>query len=207
MGGRRIVRVGLVSWLVAALVALPGFVLAQDVPMPPPEAPTADVVFGPPVPDMPSPGGAFLRALAVPGWGHAAIGSYGRGAFYAAVQSGTAYAFIRTRLRLSEARERAELREGVLRRSLAAEGVTDAAEIEARLDADPALTDIRGLVSARESQQEDWLALGIFVVLLSAADAYVSAHLAHFPEPIEVGAVPGPNGGVELAVRIPLRGP
>lgn len=207
MGRYGIVRARLTSWLVAALIILPGSVLAQDVPIPSPEAPTPDVVFGPPMPDMPSPGGAFLRALAVPGWGHAAIGSYERGAFYAAVQSGTTYAFIRTRLRLSEARERAELREGVLRRSLEAEGVTEAADIEARLDGDPALTDIRGLVSARESQQEDWLALGIFVVLLSAADAYVSAHLAHFPEPIEVGAAPGAGGGLELAIRIPLGGP
>lgn len=195
------------SWIAAALVALPASVLAQNVPTPRPEAPTPDVVFGPPVPDMPSPGGAFLRALALPGWGHAAIGSYERGAFYAAVQTGTAYAFIRTRLRLGEARDRVALRERVLRRSLETEGLADEAEIEARLDGDPALADARGLVSARESQQEDWLALGIFVVLLSAADAYVSTHLAHFPEPIEVGAAPGPGGSVEIAVRIPFRGP
>jgi hypothetical protein len=191
---------------VVLLLTLPCSLHGQD-PPPPPQAPTPDIVFGPPRPDVPSPGGAFLRGLAVPGWGHAAIGSYGRGAFYAGAQSGTAYALIRTRMRLNEARDRANLRERVLRRSFEAEGVSDPAEIEARLDADPGLTDIRGLVSARESQQEDWLALAIFTVLLSAADAYVSAHLAAFPEPIEVGAAPGAGGGVELAFRIPLRGP
>jgi hypothetical protein len=197
------------GWRAAAflLALLPGAAQAQDVPAPPPEAPTPDIVFGEPLPGVPSPGGAFLRAMAVPGWGHAAIGSYGRGAFYAGAQTGTAYAFLRTRLRLSEARDRERLREGVLLRRLEAEGVTDPLEIAARLDGDPALTDIRGLVSAREGQQEDWLALGIFLVLLSAADAYVSAHLAHFPEPIEVGVLPGVAGGVELAVRIPVPGP
>ncbi|MEX2467811.1 MAG: hypothetical protein WD995_12950 [Gemmatimonadota bacterium] len=185
------------------LLILASPVLAQDVP----DAPTPDIVFGEPVPDVPSPGGAFLRALAVPGWGHAAIGAYGRGAFYAAAQSGTAYALVRTRLRLLEARDRADLRERVLRRALEAEGVTGPDELEARLDEDAALSDIRGLVSARESQQEDWLALGIFLVLLSGADAYVSAHLANFPDPIEVGVLPGVAGGVELAFRVPVGGP
>ena len=108
-------RVG--TWTVAALALLPASLVGQDVPIPTGDAPVPVIVFGQPEAEVPSPTGAFLRALAVPGWGHAAIGSYGRGAFYAAVQSGTAYALIRTSLRLSEARERASLREQVLRRS------------------------------------------------------------------------------------------
>ena len=191
------VAVGLV------LLVCAGPLAAQDVP--PSEAPTPDLVLGRPTLDPPSPGGAFLRSLAVPGWGHAAIGSYGRGAFYVAAEAGTWYALIRTRLRLVEARERASLRERVLREALAREGVTDPAEVQQRLDTDPALSDVRGLVASRESQQEDWVALGIFLMLLSGADAYVSAHLANFPDPIEVGVVPGVAGGVELAVRVPLR--
>lgn len=172
------------------------------------QAPTPDFVVGaPPAPTPPSPRGAFLRSLVVPGWGHAAIGAYHRGAFYAAAESGTLYALVRTRLRLSEARERADLRERALRRSLEAEGVTDPTVVDERLGSDPALTDARGLVSARESQQEDWVALGIFLMFLGGADAYVSTHLANFPEPIEVGLLPGPSGGVQLAVRIPVRGP
>ena len=179
---------------------------AQNVPERP-QAPTPDIVLELPGSDPPSPGGAFLRSLAVPGWGHAAIGAYGRGAFYAAAEGGTAYALVRTRLRLSDARARASLRERALRRAWAAEGITDPEEIETLLDADGDLTDARGLVSARESQQEDWVALGIFLMLLSGADAYVSAHLARFPDPIDVGVAPGPGGGLELAVGIPWRGP
>lgn len=181
-------------------------VAAQDVPPRPTNAPTPDLVLGRPVLDPPSPGGAFLRSLAVPGWGHAAIGSYGRGAFYVVAETGTWYALIRTRMRLNEARERASSRERNVRAGLEREGLTDPIEIETRLDADPALQDIRGLVEAREGQQEDWVALGIFLMLLSGADAYVSAHLANFPDPIDVGVVPGAAGGVELAVRVPIGG-
>lgn len=192
--------------VVLAVLVSAGGVAAQDVPARPTNAPTPDLVLGPSVLDPPSPGGAFLRSLAVPGWGHAAIGSYGRGAFYVAAETGTWYALIRTRMRLNEARERASLRERNVRAALEREGLTDPIEIEQRVDADPALQDIQGLVEAREGQQEDWLALGIFLMLLGGADAYVSAHLANFPDPIEIGVVPGVAGGVELAVRVPVGG-
>lgn len=186
----------------AVLVVCAGSAVGQDVPAG--AAPTPDLVLGPSVLNPPSPGGAFLRSLAVPGWGHAAIGAYGRGAFYVAAEAGTWYALIRTRMRLNEARDRASSRERTLRAALEREGVTDPQDVQERLDANPALRDIQGLVEARESQQEDWVALGIFLMLLSGADAYVSAHLANFPDPIEVGVVPGVAGGVELAVRVPL---
>jgi hypothetical protein len=124
-----------------------------------------------------------------------------------ATEAGAWYMLIRTRLRLSEARDHLGLRERVMRSTLAEEGITDPQEVEARLEADPEVADARGLVSARESQQEDWLALGIFLMLLSGADAYVSAHLARFPDPIEVAVLPGVAGGMELAVRIPVSGP
>ncbi len=195
----------LVALVISVLVSVVD-VTAQNVPTPPPDAPTPDLVLGRPALDPPSPGGAFLRSLALPGWGHAAIGSYGRGAFYVAAEAGTWYALIRTRMRLNEARDRASLRERNLRAGLEREGLTDPIEIEQRLDADARLQDVRGLVESRESQQEDWVALGIFLMLLSGADAYVSAHLANFPEPIDVGVVPGTAGGVELAVRVPVGG-
>ncbi|MEX0836782.1 MAG: hypothetical protein WD101_00515, partial [Gemmatimonadota bacterium] len=129
-----------VSVVLVVLVTATG-VAAQDVPPRPTNAPTPDFVLGRPVLDPPSPGGAFLRSLAVPGWGHAAIGSYGRGAFYVVAETGTWYALIRTRMRLNEARERASLRERNVRAGLEREGLTDPIEIEARLDADPALQD------------------------------------------------------------------
>jgi hypothetical protein len=142
--------------------------------------------------------------MLVPGWGHAAIGSYTRGGFYFALEAATAYTFLRTRGRLSEARERAALRESVLRARLADEGVTDPTEITTRLDADPALGGLEDLVSSREGQQEDLIAWGIFLVFLTGADAYVSAHLSRFPTPIEMEASASPDGRGEVMLRIPF---
>jgi hypothetical protein len=158
----------------------------------------------PPAPLGVSPRGALIRAMLVPGWGHAAIGSYTRGGFYFALEAATAYTFLRTRGRLSEARERAALRESVLRARLADEGVTDPAEITTRLDADPALGGLEDLVSSREGQQEDLIAWGIFLVFLTGADAYVSAHLSRFPTPIEMEASASPDGRGEVMLRIPF---
>lgn len=154
-----------------------------------------------------SPGGAFLRAVLVPGWGHVAIGSYRRGGFYFALESLTAYTFLRTRHRLSEARARASLRESVVRADLAAEGITDPQEIQNRLDQDVALNGFQDLVDSREGQQEDLVAWGIFLLFLSGADAYVSAHLARFPAPIELQIAPVGSDRAEVSFRIPLPNP
>lgn len=151
-----------------------------------------------------SPRGAFVRALLVPGWGHVSIGAYTRGGFYFALETATAYTFIRTRIRLGEARERAALREQVLRARLAAAGVTDPEAIGAALDADATLRAFRNLVGSRERQQEDLIAWGIFLLFLAGADAYVSAHLARFPAPIELEATAQPGARVELALHISL---
>jgi hypothetical protein len=151
-----------------------------------------------------SPRGAFVRALLVPGWGHAAIGSYTRGGFYFALETATAYTFIRTRVRLSEARERAALRESLVRARLAEEGVSDAAAIEAGLEADQVLQGFEDLVSSREGQQEDLVAWGIFLLLLTGADAYVSAHLRDFPTPIELETSATADGRAEIRFRIPF---
>jgi len=172
---------------------------AQDTPAAPPTA--ADSV--PPPLDV-SPGGAFLRSVLVPGWGHAAIGSFSRGGFYFAMETGTWYTLIRTRGRLSEALERVAFRESVARANLADEGITDPAEIESRLEQDAGLQAAEDLVRSRERQQEDLVAFGIFLLLLSGADAYVSAHLARFPVPIDVEAGPTGDGRVEVALRLKL---
>jgi hypothetical protein len=164
---------------------------AEDIPGLPPPLPI-------------SPGGAFGRALAFPGWGHAAIGSYVRGGVYFSAQTATLYTYGRTRGRLNEARKSLRFRETVLLRELDREGVTDPEDIEQRLDADATLTELELLVESRESQQEDLIAFSLFLVLISAADAYVTAHLARFPEPLDVGAAPSPNGGIDVAVRVPL---
>ena len=151
-----------------------------------------------------SPRGALIRAMLVPGWGHAAIGSYTRGGFYFALEATTAYTFLRTRARLSDARERAALRERVILARLADEGITDPTTIESRLDADQTLQGLQDLVSSREGQQEDLIAWGIFLVFLTGADAYVSAHLSRFPTPIEMEASALPDGRAEVLLRIPF---
>jgi hypothetical protein len=150
-----------------------------------------------------SPRGAMVRAMLVPGWGHARIGAYARGGFYVALESLTAYTLLRTRNRLGDARERATFRESFLRATLASEGATDPAAIQARLDDDTVLGGLEDLVASRENQQEDLVAFGIFVVFLTGADAYVSAHLARFPTPIQVEAAGTPDA-MEIRVRVPL---
>ena len=152
-----------------------------------------------------SPGGAFLRAMLVPGWGHASIGSHTRGGFYVLAESSTGWMLFRTLARLGAAKDVRALREAQVLRVLEAEGVTDALAIDRALEADPGVDDARDLVEARRQQFQDWLALGVFLVFLSGADAFVSAHLQDFPEPVSVGLRSGP-GGVDLAISLPLGG-
>ena len=157
---------------------------------------------------VPSPGvsptGAFVRAVMLPGWGHASVGSYSRGAFYFAAEMTTGFGLLRTNHRLAEVRDRIAFREDALVAELAAEGVTDPEEITARLEADEVLEDMNELLVAREDQQEDWAALGIFLLFLAGADAFVSAHLGDFPTPITIDAAPLPGGRVEFAVSVKL---
>ena len=171
------------------------------------ERPTEDATAQeqePPPPLRVSPRGAFLRALAVPGWGHSAIGTRTRGAFYFTLESATAYTLLRTRRRISDVRERVAFRERALRAQLATEGLTDFDEIQDRLDDDPALRGLNNLQDSRREQQEDLVAIGIFFLFLSGADAYVSAHLARYPDPLTVEVQPIGGGRVELGLRIKL---
>jgi len=151
-----------------------------------------------------SPRGAFIRAALVPGWGHASIGSYKRAAFYIFTEGATAWTLVKTRRRFAEAQGRVQFREDVLRADLADAGITDPDTIQARLDDDPDLQDLLGLEEARRQQREDWTAVGIFLLFLSGADAYVSAHLKNFPAPIQVEAQPVGGGRMELAVKVKL---
>ena len=153
----------------------------------------------------PSPLGAFLRAIAIPSWGHASIGSYKRGAFYLGAEGGTAWMLWKTSARRSSAREILAVREAVVRAELVAAG-TPAEELEQAVEADPRVTGAQSLVDARQAQFEDWVAMGIFLVLLSGADAFVSAHLQDFPDVIDLEVGATPDGGVSVGARIPLGG-
>jgi len=180
------------AWLVCGAVA---GIAAQESPLPQDSMAVRGGV---------SPRGAMLRAMAVPGWGHASIGSYHRGAFYFVAEAASFWMYGKSRLRLFEARRRLQLRESFVRKGATLEGIDDPTEVQALVDADEMVADLRGLENSRRQQREDWAALGIFLVLLSGADAYVSSHLKDFPAPIELSVQPVGGGRLELQASVRL---
>ena len=151
-----------------------------------------------------SPGGAFLRAVLVPGWGHVSIGANARAGAYFAIESAVAYGIIRTRRRISEARSRANFREILLRENLSTQGITDPTQIENALESDATLADLKNLRESRGEQQEDLVAFGLFLLFLSGADAFVSAHLKDFPDPIAIECGATNDGRLEIGLRLRL---
>jgi len=123
-----------------------------------------------------SPLGAFARSLILPGWGQAAAGKPGRGAFYMAAEAGSLFMVVKSQQKLSAAR------------TAVAAGQADSS-----------------LVESRVAQREDWIVLSVFWALLSGVDAWVTANLADFQNPL----TPPPDGspGAALQVRIPVGGP
>lgn len=154
------------------------------------------------IPPGVSPPGAFLRGAIIPGWGHMATGSLTRGAFYFGWETLTGWMIFKSHRRMGAARRRATLWEDQLTARLLGEGVAPE-EVDAQLENDPELRRLRGLADARGEQREDWLAVGIFTMLLSGVDAFVSTHLQDFPEPLTVEGDPI-TGTVEVSVRLPV---
>lgn len=149
-----------------------------------------------------SPLGAFLRSLILPGWGHAAVGAYARGGFYVLADASTGWGLFKSSTFLKQAHELEARRVEDVRRRLTADGITDPDSVTAAIDGDNGVRDARDLVESRREQREDWLALGIFLLFLGGADAFVSAHLADFPPPVAV--TPRPDGALELRLSIPV---
>ncbi len=154
------------------------------------------------LPVRPGPAGAFLRGALVPGWGHAASGSLTRGAFYFGVEAAAGWMVFKTWRKLRVAREQAALWEERVTARLVSEGITDQEDIDAELDGHDEIGRLRELVDSRAQQREDWAAVAVFVLLMSGVDAFVSAHLQDFPEPLTIEGAPG--GTVSLTVRIPV---
>jgi hypothetical protein len=172
----------------------------EPIPVPPAEAPEAAGA-----PTSVSPGRAFLRAILVPGWGHASIGAHTRGGFYFLTETASAWMVVRTRTRLNAAKDVRDFRLDEVQSALLARGVTDPVAIATAQQADESVIAANSLVEARSQQFEDWLVLGIFFVFLSGADAFVTAHLRDFPEP--VGLELRPIGdGIEWGVTLPFGG-
>ncbi len=185
----------LVAALAAAGLASPAG--AQDATEPPLPGETApDSTAG-----RPSPAGAFLRGTLVPGWGHTVSGAHARGAFYFAVESLSGWMLFKTIRRLGSARRALAVSERAATARLEASGVSDPGEVAAALEANEDIARTRGLVAAREEQREDWLAVAVFTLLVSGVDAFVSAHLRDYPEPL---VEPAPGGGLAVGLRVPF---
>jgi hypothetical protein len=149
-----------------------------------------------------TPRGAFIRSGVIPGWGHAKVGAYGRGAFYFLVEAISGFMALKTKGQLDLARDRRVFWEEIVSERLQVDGALSPTALEEALAEDPRVEDLRGLENARSEQLEDWVALSVFFLFLGGADAYVSAHLADFPGAVEVNTNPG--GGVEVGVSLPV---
>jgi len=151
-----------------------------------------------------TPRGAMIRSMILPGWGHVATESFGRGTFYVAAQGGGFFMLWQSLQRKREAgtfgrRERALAAERFLA------GGMDPDSVAVAVDQDPAVQGWAGLASRRGEQVEDWAALSIFLMLLSGVDAYVAAHLVDYPDPLAFQVVPrGAGQGVDLGFRVPI---
>ena len=206
--------------LFAAALAL----LAADVRpsqaqrLPPPDTAAVDTADD----GMVSPRGAFLRSLVVPGWGQASVGSYGRGAFFFALQ-GVSYSMLfRTHQRLESARD-IQIREVRLAadsiHALIDAATTDeaclanptACEAAHRLRGNPTafrtavdsstnVARMGGLVESREDQMQDWITYTLFFTLMGGVDAYVNRHL--IDAPVDITSSIGRNGRYTVGVRV-----
>lgn len=189
-------------WLAAALLALlaSGGASAQE----PDSAREAEL---PPLPTelrslagRPSPRGAMIRSFVLPGWGQASYDRYFRGGVYFMGHAANSYMVLKTYARLDEARDMEWRRVDVVRAGLIAAGVP-ADSLAIRVAEDEDVRRVRGLVDSREEQREDWVALGLFWVLVSGVDAYVMAQLADFPA--SIGALTdGRRYGVYVSIPV-----
>lgn len=159
----------------------------------------------------PTPAGALVRSLLIPGWGQAALGAYVRGSVYFGLQGASWFMLFKTIKKVGEASEiearRVELaRAEVLAAAdstLRAQYEQNPALLEAAIDTIPSVAASRNLVGSRKEQREDWIAWVAFWTLASAVDAYVTAHLADFPARATVA--PRPGGGFRIGVSVPAR--
>jgi hypothetical protein len=143
----------------------------------------------------------FIRAFLVPGWGHVMTESYLRGGFWVAAQGGSWWMLWKSVSRRKEARRLREVELDVAVDRYRARGVMDPDSLTFLAENDPALEAWDTLLERRDEQVEDWVALSLSVMLLGAVDAFVSAHLMDFPEPLTLDV--GPRQGIPLDIRRP----
>ena len=151
---------------------------------------------------VPSAGGAFARSMVIPGWGQAAAGSPGRGAFYFTVESISFWMIFKTNQLLGSASDILDMRRRDAFERLMADPLDDPLDLQTLLEADLGVVSALELEEIRRQQREDWIAFALFMLLLGGADAFVTAHLADFPEPLETVIRPLPDMGVEFGFRL-----
>jgi len=193
----------------AASAFAPPPAAAQEPPVQPVVAPgvEADTVQ---VDEGPSPRGAFLRSLALPGWGQLYVGTPTRAAVFIGLQT-TSYAMLTQSVRRLDAiRDDERLRVAPVRDSILVAAATDTAlarRIEDPFTFDeligqhPDVASARSLIRARTRHRQDWITYTLVFTMASAIDAFVAAHLANFPAAID--AEPRPDGGVSLRLTVP----
>ncbi|GEM_PF-2992662 len=196
-------------------------IASLSVPEPVPAIPAYDVVLEPivhsdtvqpPLLDEPrpalgeqpeiTPGGAFVRSLILPGWGHASTGSHFRGAFYVAAQSGAVWMLSKSLAGHREARRMRDQEILAVRGRLRASGVVQADSLRVLTNQDARVQEWEDMVDRRSEEVEDWVAAALVILLIQAADAFVAGHLMDHPEPLSMDISPGPAGGWQLGVRM-----
>lgn len=149
-----------------------------------------------------TPGGAFVRSLILPGWGHASTGAHFRGAFYVAAQSGAVWMLSKSLASHREARRMRDQEILAVRGRLRASGVVQADSLRVLTNQDARVQEWEDMVDRRSEEVEDWVAAALVILLIQAADAFVAGHLMDHPEPLSMDISPGPAGGWEVGVRI-----
>lgn len=160
----------------------------------------------------PSPSGAFIRSLVLPGWGEVASSAPIRGAVFFAGHAANVGMTVKTLRKLGDVRD---IEAG--RRAMVEDSILEAAEndpeladsiasnpffLEDQVEGHPEVADLVELRESREGQREDWLVFGVFWMLASAVDAYVAAQLADFPG--DISAARSAGGGMRLQISVPF---
>lgn len=193
----------------ACMIGLAGAVpaVAQDPVLERDTMPIADTIPR----ELPSPRAAFVRALLVPGLGHAYVGDYTRAGVYFSLQSTSWFMLVKTLHKLGDVKDRDGALTVLAVDSLAAAMAADPDLAEQLEDLDayedalltyPGLRDTRLLVRARKQQRQDWITYTLFFTFAAAVDAYVTAHLKDFPA--DVTARPSGDGGMSIGAHIPV---
>lgn len=150
-----------------------------------------------------SPRSAFIRSLIIPGWGQASVGSNVRGGVFFGLQSTSAYMLLKTIGRVNQAKDLHGDRRRIVRDSLehAPQFAEDTTGLGAAITSHELVRDAKGLINARRQQRQDWVTYLIVFTLASGVDALVAAHLADFPDRIQVEPVS--DGRIRVGMRVP----